>query len=143
MKSEDDNDINVGSFILDISKLLANESKINDKIYFSKNANVNLYENSNMLFDGVKLASSFSLIKSEYEKTEFIEFYESIQNVFMNNFSVIQKNLFENQFLNERSENEINASDGDDEKHKSPNCEYINIFFIYKPINDLFNFRFL
>jgi len=119
---------------LDISKLLAIESKINDKIYFSKNANVNLYENSNILFDGVKLATSFSLIKSEYEKTDFIEFYENIQNIFMNNFSVIQKNLFENQFLKESTENEIFNSDGDDEKNKSPNCKYINIF-IYKPLN--------
>jgi len=125
LKSEDDNDINIGSFILDLSKLLSIESKINEKFYFSKNANVNLYENSNALFDGVKLATDFMLIKSDYEKSEFMQFYESMKNVYLNNFSVIQSNLLWNEyFKEERASDAAALSDDEYERNKSPcNCK--------------------
>lgn len=135
LKSEDDNDINIGSFILDISKLLSSESKINDKIYFSKNANVNLFENSNVLLDGVKLATNFSLIKSEYEKSDFLSFYESMKNIFLNNFSIIQSNLMWNDYIKSEINTDEALSDYDYERPKSPNkCKFQFNYFI-------FNFR--
>lgn len=120
MKSEDDNDINIGSFILDISKLLSIDSKINDKIYFSKNINISLYENSNNLFDGVKLGTNFSLIKSDFEKSEFLQFYENMQTIFLNNFATIQNNLTINRVNSKQSQNENLLSEEEHEKNKSP-----------------------
>lgn len=132
LKSEDDNDINIGSFILDISKLLSIESKINEKIYFSKNANVNLFENSNALLDGVKLATNFSLIKSDYEKSDFLQFYESMRNIFLNNFSVIQSNLIWNEYFKEEIPSDAVLSDNEYERSKSPNncMNFFNLIMI-------------
>jgi predicted DNA binding CopG/RHH family protein len=98
---------------------------MNDKIYFSKNANVNLFENSNVLFDGVKLATNFSLIKSDYEKSEFLRFYENMKNVFLNNFSAIQSNLLLSEYFKKEADIDGDLSDHDYARIKSPNkCKH-------------------
>ncbi len=120
---------------MDISKLLSNESKINDKIYFSKIINVSLYENSNILFDGVKLATNFSLVKSTYEKPEFLQFYENMQNIFLNNFSIFQNNIDIRDLYSKESDYENPLSEEDNKKLRSPSkCKNFFLNKIYKNI---------
>jgi hypothetical protein len=103
---DDENDENIGSFLLDLSKLLSKESKITEKIYFSGNINLYFSENSKVKNPCMKMSANISLIKSESEKNEFLNFYKNTNELINSDFINLYE-LIKNQKIFEKENQKI------------------------------------
>jgi len=78
IKTEEENE-NIGSFLIDLSKVFESNYKINENIYFSDLAYSYCYNFEKNREESLKLSFSFALIKSDLSSREFSGFYKDMK----------------------------------------------------------------